>query len=165
MLFLKNDGIQYRARIRRRGTAVSRTYKETSFTLYFLYYRRDCVYVRLGVSGNVSWKKETYLAAEGPSPRTVPSDAISRLTARIKWKTFLEARRECLCAHLRAYICITHTCTRMWWMCITCTSPVYIYSHYEASHQSVFFYFSSYKTLSTSLLCTSVSLFACYLII
>lgn len=62
MLFLKNDGIQYRARVRRRGTAVSRTYKETSFTLYFLYYRspRLCVcatwreWKRILEKGNVS---------------------------------------------------------------------------------------------------------------
>lgn len=52
-LLLKNDGIQYRARVRRRGTAVSQTYKETTFALYFLYYRprRLCVYARLCVGG------------------------------------------------------------------------------------------------------------------
>lgn len=53
-------------------------------SIFFIIVRRVRVYVRLDVSGNVSWKKEMYLAAEGPSPRTVPSDAISRLTASIK---------------------------------------------------------------------------------
>jgi len=125
-LLLKNDGIQYRARVRRRGTAVSQTYKETTFALYFLYYRSrrlrvySCDRVWVDVE-NVSWKKETYLAAEGSSPRTIPSNAISRLTARIKWKTFLEVRRSVS----------IYTYTHVYVLCIANACPVYTYSYYK----------------------------------
>jgi len=62
-LLLKNDGIQYRARVRRRGTAVSQTYKETSPSIFFIIVRGvlrvyTCDRVWVDVE-NVSWKKET----------------------------------------------------------------------------------------------------------
>lgn len=102
-------------------------------SIFFIIVRRDCVYVRLGVSGNVSWKKQTYLAAEDPSPRTVPSDAISRLTACIKWKTFLEVQRVSMrtLVHIHRYMSIdiyTHICTRIYTLsCNTYKPGLYLF--------------------------------------
>lgn len=77
--FLKNDGIQYRAPVRRRGSAVSRTYKEGYLRPLFslLSFRGDCVYAavasvcaRMAVRKRIR-KEEGNVSGRG---RSVPAD-------------------------------------------------------------------------------------------
>lgn len=105
-------------------------------SIFFIIVRDDsvCACDRMWVDvENVSWKKGTYMVAEGSSPRTVSSDAISRLTARIKWKTFRSVREVCVCVCVRTYF---HTRVHaLWYACSSYMSN--LYSHYEKSRHKV----------------------------
>lgn len=133
-LLLKNDGIQYRARVRRRlGTAVSQTYKETTFALYFLYYRSRqlCVYVRSYVGGRrkcILEKGNIY--GRG---RFVPADRFIgrdfKADCSYKVKNFSKSGGMCL------YI-LPQTCTYSV-MCVCSPYMSNLYCHYEESRHKV----------------------------